>query len=99
MPRLRGSAYEGVTIRNLLRMCSGVAWREDYDADARSEHYLLGRAMARRRPGAVLDMICELRDPPVSGDGVGRRQDRIEDDAADAFGVVAHKCLRQVTAI
>jgi CubicO group peptidase (beta-lactamase class C family) len=27
LPRLRGSAYEGVTIRNLLRMCSGVAWR------------------------------------------------------------------------
>ncbi len=24
LPRLRGSAYEGVTIRNLLRMCSGV---------------------------------------------------------------------------
>jgi len=60
LPRLRGSAYEGVTIRNLLRMCSGVTWREDYDADARSEHYLLGRAMARRRPGAVLDLICEL---------------------------------------
>jgi CubicO group peptidase (beta-lactamase class C family) len=60
LPRLRGSAYEGVTVRNLLRMCSGVAWREDYDADARSEHYLLGRAMDRRCPGAVLDMICEL---------------------------------------
>ena len=30
LPRLRGSAYEGVTIRNVLRMCSGVAWREDY---------------------------------------------------------------------
>jgi CubicO group peptidase (beta-lactamase class C family) len=24
-PRLRGSAYEGVTLRNVLRMCSGVA--------------------------------------------------------------------------
>ncbi len=60
LPRLRGSAYEGVTIRNLLRMCSGVVWREDYEADARSEVYLLGRAMARRCPGAVLDLICEL---------------------------------------
>jgi CubicO group peptidase (beta-lactamase class C family) len=35
LPWLRGSAYEGVTIRNLLRMCSGVAWREDDDADGR----------------------------------------------------------------
>lgn len=58
--RLRGSAYEGVTIRNLLRMCSGVAWREDYDAAARSEVYRLGRAMALRRPGSVLDLLCEL---------------------------------------
>ena len=28
LPRLRGSAYEGVTVRNVLRMCSGVAWNE-----------------------------------------------------------------------
>jgi len=60
LPRLRGSAYAGVTIRNVLRMCSGVAWREDYNADARSEVYRLGRAMARRRPGAILDLLCEL---------------------------------------
>jgi CubicO group peptidase (beta-lactamase class C family) len=60
LPRLRGSAYESVTIRNLLRMCSGVAWREDYGADARSEIDPLGRAMASRRPGAVLDTICAL---------------------------------------
>lgn len=60
LPRLRGSAYDGVTIRNLLRMCSGVAWREDYDADVRSEVDLLGRAMARRCPGAVMDLMCEL---------------------------------------
>ncbi len=25
LPRLRGSAYEGVTVRNAMRMCSGVA--------------------------------------------------------------------------
>jgi len=59
-PRLRGSAYEGVTIRNLLRMCSGVAWREDNDADGRSEVYRLGRAMVSRRPGAILDLMCKL---------------------------------------
>ena len=31
LPRLRGSAYEGVTIRNVMRMCSGVAWSEEND--------------------------------------------------------------------
>ncbi len=60
VPRLKGSAYEGVTIRNLLRMCSGVAWREDYDPEAGSEVQRLGRAMARRRPGAVIDLLCDL---------------------------------------
>jgi CubicO group peptidase (beta-lactamase class C family) len=60
LPRLRGSAYEGVTIRNLLRMCSGVAWREHNDADGRSEDYRLGKAMVSRRPGSVLDLLCKL---------------------------------------
>jgi CubicO group peptidase (beta-lactamase class C family) len=59
-PRLRGSAYEGVTIRNVLRMSSGVAWREDDDADGRSEVRRLGRAMVSRRPGAILDLMCKL---------------------------------------
>jgi CubicO group peptidase (beta-lactamase class C family) len=60
LPRLRGSAYEGVTIRNLLRMCSGVAWREDNDADGRSEVYRMNKAMVSRRPGAVMDLMCKL---------------------------------------
>jgi len=60
LPRLLGSAYEGVTIRNLLRMCSGVAWREDDDADGRSEIYRLDKAMLSRRPGSILDLMCKL---------------------------------------
>ena len=31
IPALKGSAYEGVTIRNLLTMTSGVKWNEDYN--------------------------------------------------------------------
>ena len=60
LPRLRGSAYEGVTIRNLLRMCSGVAWREENDADGRSDSFRLSKAMVSRRPGSVLDLLCKL---------------------------------------
>jgi CubicO group peptidase (beta-lactamase class C family) len=30
IPDLRGSAYEGVTVRQLLTMSSGVKWNEDY---------------------------------------------------------------------
>ena len=58
VPQLRGSAYEGVTVRNVLRMCSGVAWREEPDADGRSDVRRLGRAMVSRRPGAILDLMC-----------------------------------------
>ncbi len=35
LPRLKGSAYEGVTLADVLQMASGVAWNEDYrDADS-----------------------------------------------------------------
>lgn len=36
LPGLKGSAYEGVTIRQLLTMTSGVKWSEDY-ADPKSD--------------------------------------------------------------
>ena len=36
LPGLKGSAYEGVTIRHLLTMTSGVKWNEDY-ADPKSD--------------------------------------------------------------
>ncbi|MBI2735352.1 MAG: serine hydrolase [Rhodospirillales bacterium] len=36
IPELKGSAYDGVTVRNLLTMSSGVKWNEDY-ADPNSD--------------------------------------------------------------
>jgi CubicO group peptidase (beta-lactamase class C family) len=36
IPELKGSAYEGVTVRQLLMMSSGVKWNEDY-ADPNSD--------------------------------------------------------------
>jgi CubicO group peptidase (beta-lactamase class C family) len=36
LPGLKGSAYEGVTVRQLLNMTSGVKWNEDYE-DANSD--------------------------------------------------------------
>ena len=36
IPGLKGSAYEGVTVRQLLTMTSGVKWNEDY-ADPQSD--------------------------------------------------------------
>ena len=58
LPRLCGSAYEGVTIRNVMRMCSGVAWSEE--DDGRAGIGGLSRALVSRRTGAVLDLLCSL---------------------------------------
>lgn len=41
LPELKGSAYDAVSIRNLLTMRSGVKWNEDY-ADATSDVYQVG---------------------------------------------------------
>lgn len=43
LPRLKGSAYDGVRIRDILHMASGVAWNEDY-ADPESDVAQAGAA-------------------------------------------------------
>lgn len=60
LPILKGSAYEDVTVRNALRMCSGVAWKEEYDPNGASDIVRLGAAMAAGRPGAVIDLMRSL---------------------------------------
>lgn len=45
LPELRGSGYDGVSIRNLLRMSSGIAWNEDRDAPRLQVAARLGRPL------------------------------------------------------
>ena len=45
VPELKGTAYEGVTLRNLLNMSSGVAFNEDY-LDYDSDINRMGRVLA-----------------------------------------------------
>ena len=58
LPRVRGSAYEGVTLRNVMRMCSGVAWNEIDDRQADAGR--LQQALASRRSGSILELACSL---------------------------------------
>jgi CubicO group peptidase (beta-lactamase class C family) len=51
VPKLSGSAYEGVSIKDVLQMSSGARWNEDY-SDPTSEIFGLSAAMA---PGGSLD--------------------------------------------
>lgn len=58
VPELKGSAYDGVTVRHLLTMSSGVRWNEDY-SDPDSDNSRLSRA--GRGPGdALLDTLRAL---------------------------------------
>ncbi|NNC37173.1 MAG: serine hydrolase [Hyphomonadaceae bacterium] len=45
VPLLKGSAYEGATLRNVLNMASGVEFNEDY-LDPNSDINKMGRALA-----------------------------------------------------
>ncbi len=45
VPVLKGSGYDGVSIKDVLQMSSGVRWNEDY-ADVNSDISRMGRAIA-----------------------------------------------------
>jgi CubicO group peptidase (beta-lactamase class C family) len=66
IPELKGSAYDGVTIRQLLTMTSGVKWNEDYS----DPHSDVAQAGAILEPG-VNPIVSYMRrlpraDPPGS---------------------------------
>lgn len=59
VPRLRGSAYDGVRIRDVLRMSTGVGWVETY-LDPESDRRKLMALQVQERPGLVLDYLARL---------------------------------------
>lgn len=58
-PKLVGSAYDGVTIRNVLQMSSGVTFNEDY-LDYDSDINRMGRVLALG--GTLDDFAASLKD-------------------------------------
>jgi len=57
--RLRGSAYDGVSIRYLLEMASGVKWDETYTNPASDRRRMLTAQIAQK-PGGILDLMASL---------------------------------------
>ncbi len=53
VPQLAGGAYEGVSIRNVLQMASGVKWDETY-TDPKSDRRKLLDLQLARKPGAIV---------------------------------------------
>ncbi|TGN67104.1 class C beta-lactamase-related serine hydrolase [Paracoccus liaowanqingii] len=59
VPALAGSAYDGVSIHDILLMASGVAWNETY-TDPTSDRRALLRAQIEQRPGAAMEVMAAL---------------------------------------
>lgn len=59
LPQLRGSSYDGVSIRNLLQMASGVRWNEAY-TDSSSDRRKLLRLQMQQRRGSLLQFMASL---------------------------------------
>jgi CubicO group peptidase (beta-lactamase class C family) len=58
-PELSGSAYDGVSIRDILMMSSGVKWNETY-TDPRSDRRRMLEAQIAQKPGAILAVMKSL---------------------------------------
>jgi CubicO group peptidase (beta-lactamase class C family) len=59
LPALSGTAYDGVTLRHVMTMSSGVDWNEDY-TDRNSHVNRYSKSMADRVPGGVLKLMSGL---------------------------------------
>jgi CubicO group peptidase (beta-lactamase class C family) len=59
VPALRGSAYEGVSIRQLLTMSSGVRWDETY-TDPKSDRRKMLDLQINGKPGDLLRYMASL---------------------------------------
>jgi len=59
MPRFKDTAYDGVTVRNLLQMESGVAWNETY-TDPKSDRRAMLEAQISQVPNSILDLMAAL---------------------------------------
>ena len=59
LPRFSGSAYDGVSVRHLLMMASGVQWNETY-TDPTSDRRRMLEAQITQQPGSILDLMAAL---------------------------------------
>jgi CubicO group peptidase (beta-lactamase class C family) len=59
VPSLKGGAYEGVSVRNVIQMASGVKWNETY-TDPKSDRRKLLEIQLQQRPGTILSFMSAL---------------------------------------
>ncbi|MFN3862818.1 MAG: serine hydrolase domain-containing protein [Erythrobacter sp.] len=67
IPGLAGSAYEGVTVRQLATMTSGVKWNEDY-TDPNSDVAQMNRFVVEYGPEAIVAQMKALARQAPAGE-------------------------------
>jgi len=67
LPQLRDSAYDGVTVRQLLQMASGVDWNETY-TDPSSDRRAMLEAQIGQQPGSILALMASLGRAAAPGE-------------------------------
>jgi CubicO group peptidase (beta-lactamase class C family) len=67
LPQLKGGAYDGVTVRNIMQMASGVKWNETY-TDPHSDRRKLLDKQLEQKPGSIVAYMNTLTraGPPGS---------------------------------
>ena len=66
VPRLAGGAYDGVTVRNVLMMASGVRWNETYTDPGSDRRRLLDVQIAQQ-PGGAIELMRTLTRAAAPG--------------------------------
>ena len=92
IPELKGSAYDGVTIRDLITMSSGVKWNEDY-ADPKSDVAKVGLSMIEPGVNPVISYMRRL--PRAHPPGTFFEYDTGETDLA---GILLSNAVGEPTA-
>ena len=88
IPELKGTAFDGVTIRHLMTMSSGVRWKEDY-VDLTSDIALAG---GEEMVGGVPPLVAYAkRLDREAKPGTRRKYQTID---ADMLGIVLSRALK-----
>jgi CubicO group peptidase (beta-lactamase class C family) len=66
LPEMKRGAYEGVSIRDVLQMSSGVKWDETY-TDPKSDRRKLLEAQLAQKPGAIIAYMNALQRAGAPG--------------------------------
>lgn len=66
LPQLKGGAYDGVSIEQVLQMSSGAAWDETY-RDPQSDRRRMFELQLAQKPGALLQQMAGLEREHAPG--------------------------------